>query len=136
MQKSEWKFTYKASDLAAGAKAKKATTETKFNWWEEVRKKLMLSLPDSLQVVDSSASSYSSIKGGFGPQVSIDPKLQLQLNEAHQRLIQLDQTIREYDGWIQVLEANSTQSLELNHADWLFFFGAESKSRIAQTTEE
>jgi len=128
MEKSKWKFSYKATELAEGAKKKIISAGKKFKWWEEKKKELLAKVPEGITVEESVGATYSNIKG-YAPQVVIDVTLQRNLSETHQRLINLDSTIREYDGWVQVLEANSTQTLELDHDDWLYFFGKESKSK-------
>ena len=130
MEKEKWKFAYKALQLAEGARKKKESAEEKFKWWEAKKEELMKKVPEGLKVQESVASTYSNVKSGYGPQVVIDQSLQRALSETHSRLIALDQAIREYDGWIQVLTANATQTVELDHTDWFYFFGAESQSKL------
>lgn len=135
MEKHNWKFLYKAEVIAEGAKKKKAAAEVKFVWWEAKKKELMKTVPEGIRVQESVASSYSNVKSSYGPQVVIDPTLQRSLSEVHSRLISLDQAIKEYDGWVQVLSSNPQSMLELNHEDWLYFFGEESKSKLTDVVE-
>lgn len=125
--RDEWKFTYTASKLAEGARAQKAFRESRVAWWTEQKAKVMAEIKESgLSVSESvaaSISNYATQSVGHGPQVTINADLQRKLGECHSKIGAHTQAVAEYDGWVQVLEANAESRLELTQADWLYFFG-------------
>lgn len=76
-----------------------------------------------IEVKDSVASSYSNVKGNFGPEITIDATLQRELTECQQKIMEHHRFIKEYEGWIQVLKGNPESRLDLEHDDYLYFFG-------------
>ena len=50
---------------------------------------------------------------------------QRQLTECHQKIQEHSSKAKEYDGWVQVLSANSEDRCVLDVDDWLFFFGGQ-----------
>jgi histidinol-phosphate/aromatic aminotransferase/cobyric acid decarboxylase-like protein len=124
--RDEWKFTYTASKLAEGARAQKAFRESRVAWWTEQKAKVMAEIRESgLNVSESVAASISNYATSAmnGPQVTINADLQRKLGECHTKIGTHTNAVAEYDGWIQVLDANAEQRLELTQADWLYFFG-------------
>lgn len=124
MKRDEWVFTYTASKLAEAAASKREAHQKKFMWWEDKKKEVMKQVAESgIEVQDSVASSYSNVKGGFGPQIKIDAGLQRDLTECQEKIVEHHDKVRQYSGWVQVLNANPEARLELEHDDYLFFFG-------------
>jgi hypothetical protein len=124
MKRHEWKFLYTASELASAALTKRDTHQAKFEWWENKKKEVMKSIGDGgIEVHDSVAASYSNTKGSFSPQIRIDATLQRDLTECQEKIMEHHELVQAYNGWLQVLSANKNDRLELNHDDYLFFFG-------------
>ena len=124
--RGEWEFEYTASKLAEGAASQKAFRLSRVTAWTEAKDKVMAEVRDGgIQVTESVAagmSSYSSTQS-FGPQIGIDPAFQKKLAECHTKIQSHQQAANEYDGWIQVLSANSESRHKLTQQDWLYFFG-------------
>ena len=124
MERGKWKFQYTASKLAEAAKSKRATHEGKQKWWEDKKTEVMAKVRDSgIEVRDSVAANYSNTKGNYGPQIEIDEGLQRDLCECQSKIMEHHGLVRQYDGWEQVLTANAEARLDLDHEDYLFFFG-------------
>lgn len=124
--RGEWEFEYTASKLAEGATAQKAFRLSRVAVWSEAKDKVMAEVKDGgIQVTESVAAgmlSYTSAQS-FGPQIGIDPAFQKKLAECHSKIQEHQQAANEYDGWIQVLSANSESRHKLTQHDWLYFFG-------------
>jgi hypothetical protein len=43
--------------------------------------------------------------------------------ECQGKILEHDNLVRTYDGWVQVLQGNPEARVTLHHDDWLFFFG-------------
>lgn len=124
MKRDEWVFTYTASKLAEAAANKQEKHSKKLLWWEGKKKETMAKVTEAgIEVQDSVAASYSNTKGGFGPQIRIDAGLQRDLSECQDKIMEHHGKVNQYNGWVQVLNANPEARLELDHDDYLFFFG-------------
>ncbi len=124
MNKHEWEFEFTASKLKEGAVTKKEIHTKKLAWWEQKKKETMDKVRASgIEIRDSVAATYSNTKGGFGPQIEVDGGMQRDLTECQSKIMEHSNLVQQYDGWIQVLEANNEARLKLHHDDWLFFFG-------------
>jgi len=122
--RKDWEFTYTAEALAKAARAKKDYRQGRMAWWEVKKEEVIAEIKASgLEFNESLAVSYSS-NVGRAPQLAVKPDLQNKIQECHSKIQEHMSAVREYDGWVQVLEANPTNSLSLTHDDWLFFFGA------------
>ena len=79
-----------------------------------------------IEITESVAAqmgSYANTTMSVGPQVGINPAYQKKLAECHAKINGHTQAAAEYDGWVQVLNANSESRHKLTQADWLYFFG-------------
>lgn len=122
--RKEWEFSYTAEALAKAALAKKDYRQSRVTWWEKKRDEVVAEIKASgLEFNESLATQYSA-SGMRAPQLAVKPDLQNKIQECHSRITDHMSAVREYDGWVQVLEANPTNVLSLTHDDWLFFFGA------------
>lgn len=124
MNRSNWEFNYTAKQLADAADIKRDYRQSRVNWWEAEKAQRVAEIKESgLEISESVASSYQT-SAGNGPQMIVRVDLQKKLTECHNRIQKHLEAVREYDGWLQVLEAQlPTDILKLKHADWLFFFG-------------
>lgn len=68
-------------------------------------------------------SYASNARLGIGAQIHVDPTLQKDLNECVSKMQSHSDKGRQYDGWEQVLRGNPEARVQLDHDDWMFFFG-------------
>jgi histidinol-phosphate/aromatic aminotransferase/cobyric acid decarboxylase-like protein len=124
MNRKDWEFEYTAKQLADAASLKRDHRQSRVEWWEAEQAKVMAEVKESgLEIQESMAQSYLS-NAGHAPQLGVKVELQKKLQECHSRIQKHMEAVREYDGWVQVLDAQDPiNKLKLKHADWLFFFG-------------
>lgn len=126
-KRDEWEFEYTASKLAEGAAAQKEFRLSRVAVWTAAKEKLMAEIKDGgVEITESVAagmSNYTNSTQSFGPQVGINPAYQKKLAECHSKIQSHQQAASEYDGWVQVLNANSETRHKLTQSDWLYFFG-------------
>ena len=125
-KRDEWEFEYTASKLAEGAAAQKAFRLGRVAWWTDAKAKVMAEVKDTgLEVTESVAAGISNYANTqmVGPQITVRADLQKKLAECHSKIQIHQQAAEEYDGWVQVLGANSENRMKLTQADWLYFFG-------------
>jgi hypothetical protein len=122
MLRNQWVFQFGTAQLAEAARAKVKFHEARLEFWTGAKKKIMEEIKDSgIEVVESAAGSNYT-KGPMTPHLTVRVDLQTRLEEAHAKMTEHTQKIREYSSWIEVLEANVTR-LDLHADDYLFFFG-------------
>lgn len=127
MKRKEWKFEYTASKLAEAATNKKKHHEGRLEWWKTKHDATMQKVKDSgIEVHQAVGADYSASNTmrGVRPEIRIDETLQRDLYECDAKMKEHQGKVSEYDGWIQVLGAHPEARLELEHDDFLFFFGA------------
>ena len=126
VNRKDWEFEYTAKELADAALTKRNYRETRVEWWEQKKNEVMIEVKETgLEVSESLANSYTS-NAGRAPQVMVRNDLQTKLGECFDRIQKHTAAAREYDGWMQVLQAQDPiNKLKLKHADWLFFFGRD-----------
>ncbi len=126
-KRDQWEFEYTAAKLAEGAIAQREFRRGRAAWWANAKDQLMTEIRQSgLEVSESVAAGISNYTGTRmeGPQVMVRADLQKKLSECHAKIQSHQQAADEYEGWVQVLKANSENRLKLTQADWLYFFGA------------
>lgn len=131
MKRNDWEFKYTGAKLAEAAKAQREFREGRVKVWqekkEEVRKKIseegVTVHEDLMDQVVSNNYKMSSTRGGYGPTVSIDPTLQQDLGRCYERIKHHEDLAKEYKAWEAVMSAHPEQVVELNHEDWIYFFG-------------
>lgn len=124
MKRDDWSFEYEANELAKAAAEKADMHAGKKKWWEDKKAEVMQKIRESgIEVHDSVAASYSSTKGFQSPHIKIDGTLQDDLSETVNKISVHDRLLNEYQGWMQVLASNPKMRMDLDHDDWLYFFG-------------
>jgi hypothetical protein len=125
MQRNHWHFRFVAKDLAAAARKKAEHHRNRFKFWEDAKAKVMAEVKETgIEVSESEAgATYSNTGRGFGPQVMVRNDLQKRLTECHQKIIEHNQRVTEYGGWVEVLDGSPSAELMLDSDDYLFFFG-------------
>lgn len=128
-KRDEWEFSYTAASLAAGARGQREFRLSRVKWWTEAKDKLMTEIRESgLEVNESVAAQAGYASNSIGtrslqPTIGVRGDLQAKLQECHAKIQQHQQAAAEYDGWVQVLEANDATTHSLTQSDWLYFFG-------------
>lgn len=129
MNRNVWEFEYTARHLAAAAKAQRDFRLNRVEVWEGKKVDVMLKIKESGLTVHEGVAAQmqgtytSNVAGYGGAQVMVDSTLQRDLNECVQKIQTHRAAATEYDGWLQVLDANPEARLKLKHDDWMFFFG-------------
>lgn len=128
MNRDDWEFEYTASTLASAAQAQRDHRSERVKVWEKKKAEVMAKIRDSgLTVhegVAAGMSSYTTSNAAHGgATVMVDTTLQRDLNECVGKIQTHRAAATEYEGWMQVLDANREARLKLKHSDWMFFFG-------------
>ncbi len=127
MLRKEWKFGYTASKMAEAADIKLQFHQERFEWWKDKKEQVIAQIrAEGLEIDENIALEYVSPKSrdwDRGTQVTVRDDLRKDLDECLKKLSYHTGQINDYNGWRQVLNANSEVRLNLNHDDWLFFFG-------------
>jgi len=123
--RTDWEFDYPASSISMGAKRQREYRDGRVQWWEARKAEVMEKIKTSGLTVHEGVGanlSYSNTSNQ-GAQVMVDATLQRDLNECVTKIRSHQAAVKEYDAWIQVLDANPQARLKLKHGDWIFFFG-------------
>ncbi|WP_262966124.1 hypothetical protein [Methylobacter psychrophilus] len=128
MLRKEWKFSYTASRLAEASDLKLKLHQERFAWWKDKKEQVITQIrSDGLEIDENIALKNTTLtKSGDwnrGTQVTVRDDLKKDLDKCLKKLSYHTGQINDYNGWQQVLNANSEVRLNLNHDDWLFFFG-------------
>lgn len=128
--RAEWKFTYTALALAHAASDQRSFRQGRIELWTGKKAEVMQKIKDSgISVTESMADlmsntgKYGNAIGGRGAHITIDATLQSDLSECVEKIRTHTAYRDQYNAWVQVLEANSQERLQLDHDDWMFFFG-------------
>jgi hypothetical protein len=124
--RDEWEFEYAVGALAAAAKKQRDFRNSRVKFWEERKEEVMDKIKSTgLTVHESVAEQFSSYSNqGQGARVMVDTTLQKNLDECVGKIRSHRELAKEYEGWVQVLEASPLDNrLKLKHGDWMFFFG-------------
>jgi hypothetical protein len=127
MLRSEWKFSYTGAQLAEGAQTKFIFHQERITWWKKHKEELIAQIKsEGIQVAEGAGLGYSNPKARDyerGAKVMVRNDLQEKLDECMEKLGHHTGKLRDYDGWLQVLNGNSSTLLEADMDDWLFYFG-------------
>jgi hypothetical protein len=130
MKREDWKVPYSNMELAKAAEKKIGVHNDRRARWlkkktdliEEIKNKgitVTESVVDELMKMD-----YSNATRAFGgPTVQIDAGLQSQLIEATRKVHEHIAKRDEYRAWHAMMTGIPGQQFELDHDDWMFFFG-------------
>ena len=122
MLRQDWKFQYIAKDLAKAAATKRDHHAARLDWWNKQQESVIAEVREKgLEVSETLAMQYGSTPAGA--QIIVKDEYQSKLNECASKIHQHTERAKEYDGWVQVLEANPSKALELDIGDYFFFFG-------------
>lgn len=118
MQRRDWKFQKTAVELAEAAQERCSYHMKRHSFWEEERDKAQAEINAAgVKVVSR------PISGGERHDVVADPTLLDRLWECEKKMIDHSNRSNEYAQWYAALKTVDARTLELDHDDWLFFFG-------------
>lgn len=130
MNRRGWKFPKPAGAVATAALNKRDHHQQRLEWWKtklaeqmELIKDAGLEIEQTISMEYSSASLAGSLRGGGGARIVVKEEYQRKLDECQAKIQEHNAKVREYDGWVQVLSANTSEHVELDVEDFLFFFG-------------
>jgi hypothetical protein len=127
MLRKDWKFPYDAQALARAAEARLAYHDERIRFWTDKRAEVMATIrAEGLEVDERIVLAHPTPKSRDwerGAKVMVRNDLQEDLEECLQKLRWHTEHRRDYDGWLQALQANPAQRFELDIEDWLHFFG-------------
>lgn len=127
MKRNEWKMPYAAPALAQAAATKLAYHEERLAWWGQKRIEVMDRIrAEGIEVDERQVLSHPHPKAldwDRGAKVIVRNDLKDDLEECLSKLRWHTERRREFDGWLQALQANGQLAFELDIEDWLYFFG-------------
>ncbi len=128
MQRDTWKFGYSAQQIIEATNSKLKFHQERFDWWKDKKEQVLTQIrAEGLEIDEAIALEYISPKSRDywerGAQVTVRDDLRKDLNECLKKLAYHTDLINDFRGWQQVLTANPDTPLNLDHEDWLFFFG-------------
>ena len=113
MLRQDWKFQYIAKDLAKAAATKRDHHAARLDWWNKQQESVIAEVREKgFEVSETLAMQYGSTPAGA--QIIVKDEYQSKLNECASKIHQHTEMAKEYDGWVQVLEANPSKALELD----------------------
>ena len=130
MLRDQWKFRYTAEQLAEAVQQKIQYHDERHAFWNGRREDIVTQIKaDGIEVNEKSVLQYGSPKMRDyqqGGGIMIRNDLRKSLTEAYEKLAYHTGRKDTYDGWRQILTANSGLPLDLDINDWLFFFGRDT----------
>ena len=123
MKRTSWEFPYTADKLLDAAKAKYDHHSVRLKWWEDKKAQVIETVKAEGIEIDESLADIISNSYHRGPSVQIRTDLVRDVQECVSKIQEHRAKIEDYDAWMQVLSSQGQASFNLNHDDWLFFFG-------------
>jgi len=130
MKRDDWVVPYTGNALLAAATGKLEFHEGRRKWWGEKKEELIGKIrAEGINVTESVVDElgklgyHTSNAAIGGPTIQIDAGLAAQVREAAQKVHEHDGKIAQYKAWMQMLEAHQNANFDLDHDDWMFFFG-------------
>jgi hypothetical protein len=127
VKRAEWTFEYTGKKLALAARAKLDHHQSRMDAWKLKKQEVINKIRgEGLEIDERIALGLPHPKPRDwerGAQVMIRNDLREDLDEILRKLAFHANGINDYEGWVQVLEANPDAVLHLDHEDYLFFFG-------------
>lgn len=123
MNRNVWKFSYTANRLCEAAKKKVEWHTGRKEWWTNKKEEVMTTIKSEGLEIDESVAFKMSSSYNRNTTVNIRNDLLKDLDECVGKMSEHENKVKDYSAWVQVLESQGHVTLELNHDDWLFFFG-------------
>ncbi len=130
MLRDQWKFRYTAEQLAEAVQQKIQYHDERHAFWNGRREDIVTQIKaDGIEVNEKSVLQYATPEMRDyqqGGEIMIRNDLRKSLSEAYEKLSYHTERKDIYDGWRQILTANTALPLDLDINDWLFFFGRDT----------
>lgn len=130
MKRNEWTVQYTGAKLADAAKAKIDFHEGRLKFWGGKKGEVMAEIrAEGIEINESIAdqlnasNAYATTSMGHGPSVTIRNDLLEKMQEAHGKVGTHEGLIKQYQAWAQMMVAHPEAVFQLQHDDWMFFFG-------------
>lgn len=131
MHRQQWRVSYTGTRLATAAKDKKAYHAGRAQVWFDAKEKVMAEIRESGVEVNESLVDEMRRQGAYSvsnslrgaPVVAIRDDLVAKLQEAHGKVASHEELVKQYDAWAQMMDAHPETQFQLEHDDWMFFFG-------------
>jgi len=125
--KETWQFPYTADVLTDAAFKKMSHHDDRMKWWLEKQAEKFAEIKEKgLTIHESVAanSSFGLISNSYQqPTITLDHNLTSDLTECQNKVAWHKAKVAEYEAWVEVLSSQGKSTFNLNHSDWLFFFG-------------
>lgn len=143
--RSYWEFEYSTKELAKAAAAKRDFHAGRVDVWKDQKNKKLQEIKDTgIEVEDSvtedmgyggmsNMSASIATRSHRGPMITIDQKLQRDLNEIQGKIHTHQELTKDYAGWQEIFEGAPEARVKLKAADWLYFF---SKPELMTQAEQ
>src|SRR5262245_30132487 len=130
MKRNEWGVEYTGAKLAVAANEKASYHSQRVLVWQQKKEDVIAEIrSDGMQINESivdemrKLGNYTTSNIGDGPSVTIRHDLLERLGEAHSKVVRHEKLVKEYDAWLQMMNAHNDHRFFLQHDDWLYFFG-------------
>jgi hypothetical protein len=129
MARDGWRFTFTSAAVLAAAEKKVAHHQGRVDWWlakrDEVLAKVRsegIEIDESLAVEDGKWANTASYNRQPGAMIRQD--LLEDIAECNNKVREHRAKVAGYEGWVELLGAPAgvPMELELEHADWTYFF--------------
>lgn len=128
MLRDEWKFEYQAAKLAQASENRAAHHRDRFDWWRAKKDQVLQTIrSEGIEIDEKLVLEFASPKSRDwqdATRVTVRNDLRNDLNECLKKLAHHTRLMASYSAWSEVLSANPTAALNLDHEDWQFFFGS------------
>lgn len=118
MKRNEWTWQKSATDLANAADSQAHYHGTRVAFWKDQRAQAEQDIHDKGLDV-----RHRPQTGGDRHEVIVDPELARRLGECDSKIQRHQLSVEEYGQWADALRDAGGRTLELDHADWTFFYG-------------
>lgn len=130
MNRNQWKFKLQAPEVFARAEKKFEYHNSRVTFWEKKRDEIKAKIKseglefEESVLADSGNTSYHSVSNFQyrQPTVNIRGDLLADLEECNSKVKEHQAKRKDYSNWVTIL-SQEKQTLELDHDDFLFFFG-------------
>lgn len=120
-----WEFPYKADVVAKAANEKALHHLERREWWAVKKIETVAKIKDGGIEIEESVAGSGYVTTGYArnAQVNVSAELTRDLQECITKIKQHHEMTETYLGWIEVLQSQGDKELQLDHEDWMFFFG-------------
>lgn len=122
--REKWNFNYTVGNVLVGAQKKLDRHKARLDWWDGQKQEVFQKIRDEGVEIDESLADVISNSYNRGPTVQIRNDLIKDMQECVAKIREHRAKVDGYLAWVKVLvDQDDSHDLELNHADWLYFFG-------------